>query len=63
MNISKYIPPKTTEIVSSGAKGVDTFAQWFTLENGFALTEFLPDYDKYGRRAPLMRNLESNLRK
>ena len=57
-NLEKYIPPDTTEIVSGGAKGVDTSAREYALANGIKLTEFLPNYKKYGRSAPLKRNLE-----
>ena len=56
-NLGKYLPEETTEIVSGGAKGVDTCAREYALANGFKLTEFLPDYQKYGRGAPLKRNL------
>ena len=57
-NIGSYIPEECTEIVSGGAKGVDTFAALFSKENRLILTEFLPDYKKYGRAAPIVRNKE-----
>ncbi len=50
------IPPQCTEIVSGGAKGVDTCARLFAEAHGLKLTEFYPDYDRYGRAAPLKRN-------
>jgi hypothetical protein len=53
-----YLPEETTEIVSGGARGVDTSARYYAHKNGLKLTEFLPDYNKYGKIAPLMRNLE-----
>ena len=43
-------------IVSGGAKGADTLAKKFAARNGIRLMEFLPDYDRYGRGAPLQRN-------
>jgi hypothetical protein len=46
-----------TEIVSGGARGVDTCAREYALAKGIKLTEFLPEYDKYGRGAPLRRNI------
>ena len=49
----KYIPDT---IVSGGAKGVDTYAREFAQKHGLILIEYLPDYDKYGRQAPLIRN-------
>ena len=56
--IDKYIPEATTEIVSGGAKGVDTLAKFFAQKNGLILTEFLPRYDLYGKVAPIKRNRE-----
>ena len=55
-NLENYIPEGTTEIVSGGAKGVDTCAKLFAERNNIAYTEFLPDYKKYGRAAPIIRN-------
>lgn len=57
-DLSPYIPKETTEIVSGGAKGIDTCAKVFAKKNGLKLKEFLPDYKKYGRGAPLYRNIE-----
>lgn len=56
--LENVIPPSCTEIVSGGARGVDTIAREFALAHGLKLTEFLPDYDRYGRAAPLKRNDE-----
>ena len=58
-DLSKYLPEDTTEIISGGAKGVDTDARKYALAHGIKLTEFLPDYKRYGRgAAPLKRNLQ-----
>ncbi len=57
-NLGDYIPENTTEIVSGGAKGVDSCARSYALQNGLKLTEFLPDYKKYKRGAPLKRNIQ-----
>ena len=56
-NLGKYLPEGVTEIVSGGAKGVDTCAREYALAHGIPLREFLPDYKQYGRSAPLRRNL------
>lgn len=56
-NLGDYLPPETTEIVSGGARGVDTSARKYALAHNIKLTEFLPEYDKYGRSAPLKRNI------
>ena len=57
-NISIYIPRNTTEIVSGGAKGIDTLAREYAISNNIKLTEFIPDYKRYGRGAPLKRNMQ-----
>lgn len=49
----KYIPDT---IVSGGAIGADTYAKEFAIKHNLKLIEFLPDYKKYGRKAPLVRN-------
>lgn len=56
-DFGRYLPENTTEIVSGGAKGVDTSARAYALSHGIKLTEFLPEYTKYGRNAPLKRNI------
>ncbi len=55
-NIGEYLPKNCTEIVSGGAKGVDMCAAEYARRNGIILTEFLPEYKKYGRGAPIIRN-------
>lgn len=57
-NLEKYLPQGTTEIVSGGARGIDSCAKKYALANGIPLKEFLPNYDEFGRSAPLLRNLE-----
>ena len=57
-NLSEYIPLTTTEIVSGGAKGIDTCAKKYAISANIKLTEFLHDYSKYGKSAPLYRNLK-----
>lgn len=44
------------EIVSGGARGVDSCAAEYARARGIILTEFLPEYDIYGRGAPIVRN-------
>ena len=57
-NLEQYLPEDTTEIVSGGAKGIDTCARKYAISHGIKLTEFLPEYSRYGRGAPLKRNLK-----
>ena len=44
------------EIVSGGAKGVDSLAEKYAKQKGIKLTVFLPEYQRYARAAPIMRN-------
>lgn len=57
-DLQNYLPETVTEIVSGGAKGIDACAKEYALAHGLKLTEFLPEYEKYGRSAPLKRNLQ-----
>ncbi len=56
--VMSYIPPNATEIVSGGAEGIDCAAEKAAAALSLPMRLFLPDYSRYGRRAPLMRNLE-----
>lgn len=58
LDILRQIPENTTEIVSGGAAGVDSYASELAELLHIPLKVFLPEYDKYGKRAPLLRNLE-----
>ena len=53
-----YLPENTTEIVSGGAIGVDRSARNYAKTHNIKLKEFLPEYERYGRSAPLKRNLQ-----
>ena len=46
------------EIISGGAKGVDSLAAAYAKSHGLKLVEILPDYARYGRGAPIKRNDE-----
>ena len=43
-------------IVSGGARGVDTMAEEFAIENGIPFKEFAPQWDYYGKAAGPIRN-------
>lgn len=55
-NLEDYIGADCTEIVSGGAKGVDSSAAKFAKTHKIKLTEFLPQYSVYGKAAPIVRN-------
>lgn len=50
------LPPGEVRIVSGGARGVDTMAADWAVTNWTGLTEHVPDWDQYGRRAGYVRN-------
>ncbi|MEE1060468.1 MAG: hypothetical protein UH080_01425 [Ruminococcus sp.] len=55
-NLEDYLPENITEIVSGGAKGIDTCAKIYANNNNLKLTEILPEYKLYGKAAPIKRN-------
>ena len=57
-NIEEYLPDGVSEIVSGGAKGIDSEAAKLAISHNIKLTEFRPDYRRYGRGAPLKRNVQ-----
>jgi predicted Rossmann fold nucleotide-binding protein DprA/Smf involved in DNA uptake len=56
-DIGRYIS-EVDEIVSGGAVGVDSCAAEYAKEKGIKLIVFLPQYERYGRAAPIVRNKE-----
>lgn len=56
-DLSDYLPDNTTEIISGGAQGIDTVAHNYAVQNKIKLIEYFPKYEKYGRAAPLKRNI------
>lgn len=56
VDIEAYLDEMPDAIVSGGAKGADTYAKEFAIKKGIRLIEHLPDYAKYGKVAPLVRN-------
>ena len=56
VDIEEYLDEMPDAIVSGGAKGADTYAREFAIKKGIRLIEHLPEYAKYGRGAPMVRN-------
>lgn len=54
---AKYGGP-ITKIISGGAKGPDRVGELEAKRREIPLEVLKPEYDKYGRRAPLVRNAE-----
>lgn len=57
-DLEKYLPERVSEIVSGGAKGIDKAAADYAISHNIKLKEFLPEYKRYGKSAPLKRNIE-----
>ena len=43
---------------SGGARGIDSCAKEYAISHGITITEFLPEYNKYKKGAPLKRNIK-----
>ena len=56
IDIEKELDNIPETVVSGGAMGVDTYARMFAKKHNLNLVEYLPDYERYGRGAPLVRN-------
>lgn len=52
----ELMPENIDMIISGGAIGIDRSARYYAINHGIPITEILPEYDLYGRRAPLERN-------
>ena len=56
--LDQQVPPDCDGFVSGGARGVDQMAVQLADQRGVPSWEYLPDYARYGRGAPLVRNRE-----
>ena len=54
--LQEVAPNDLSLIISGGATGIDTYAKLFAGRHHIPLMEYLPDYSKYGKSAPLRRN-------
>ena len=50
------IPLNCTEIISGGAAGIDSLARQAANRLGLPIREYLPEYGRLGKRAPLARD-------
>ena len=58
IELSSYKITKDDEIVSGGARGVDTLAEIYAKNKGIPIKIFKPDWNKYGKSAGVIRNYE-----
>jgi len=50
------LPQGCSQIISGGADGVDSYAEKAARELGIPFVCIAPDYQKYGKNAPFVRN-------
>ncbi len=55
-DLEKHIPNGITMIITGGADGIDTLAEKFADQKRMSKLILRPQYDLYGRNAPLKRN-------
>ena len=56
LEIGNYLEEMPNTIISGGANGADSYARDFAKKQGLKLIEYFPNYSKYGKAAPLVRN-------
>ena len=54
--LEKYVPDEVALIISGGAGGVDTLAEEYADKHRISKLILRPEYEKYGKGAPLKRN-------
>lgn len=59
-NLREKVPSleSITLIISGGAKGADSLSEEYARDRNIETKIFLPEYNRYGRGAPLKRNLQ-----
>jgi len=57
-DLTNHIPEETSLIISGGAKGIDTIAEQYADSHGIEKLIIKPQYEKFGKAAPLKRNEE-----
>lgn len=55
---SIHMNNKIDMIISGGAKGADSMAEKWSKENNIPTNIFIPEWNKYGRRAGYIRNVD-----
>lgn len=57
INFDLYLDKNNiAQVISGGASGVDTLAEEWAKRNHLEFTAYLPQYDLFGKAAPLERN-------
>ena len=56
LKVEPFLPEDICEIISGGARGVDTLAAEYARSHGIPFRVYPPDYHQYSRKAPLVRD-------
>lgn len=56
VDVAPYVPAGVTCVISGGAAGIDWLAERYADERRLPKLIIRPDYARYGRAAPLLRN-------
>lgn len=56
--IIENLPKKVSTVISGGAAGVDTLAREVAARLKVPIVEIVPNYEIFGKQAPLIRNKE-----
>lgn len=56
ISIDSYISKDVTEIITGGARGIDTLAYKYAKKNNIPCKIYPPMYEFYGKAAPIVRN-------
>ena len=57
--IEKYrLEFEFTKIISGGARGADSLGEWYAMKNKIPIEIILPNWDKHGKAAGMIRNME-----
>ena len=55
-DLEKHIPKETAMIITGGANGIDTLAEAYADKKRLSKLILRPQYDRYGKAAPIKRN-------
>lgn len=58
-DLAPYIPEEVTLIISGGARGIDRLAEEYADAHGLSKLILRPQYNRYGKAAPLRRNVQA----
>ena len=58
IDIASHLTFAPDMIISGGARGIDTYAREYAIRNNIPLKEYLPEYGRFGRKAPLFRDMQ-----